>query len=73
MTEREDIPVTSVERTITDTLISTRRTEFARQAIADARREGFLDKEQASRLRRALDRYTPRSDPRRREAPFNQS
>jgi len=58
MTEHEGIPVTSVERTITDTLATTQRTDLARQAIADARREGYLDKEQEARLRRALDRYS---------------
>ena len=54
LTEHEGIPVTSVERAITDTFATTHRTDLARQAIADARREGYLDKEQEARLRRAL-------------------
>lgn len=58
LTEHEGIPVTTVERTITDILATTHRTDFARQAIADARREGYLDREQEARLRRALALYT---------------
>jgi predicted transcriptional regulator of viral defense system len=58
LTEHEGVPVTTVERTITDVLTSTHRIDVARQAIADARREGFLDKEQEARLRRALTRYS---------------
>ena len=58
VTEHEGIPVTSVERTITDTLITTHRADLVRQAIADARREGYLDKEQEARLRRELGRYS---------------
>ncbi len=58
VTEHEGIPVTSVERTINDVLTDTHRTDFARQAIADARREGYLDKQQEARLRRALAQYS---------------
>jgi hypothetical protein len=47
-----------VERTITDTLITTKRADLARQAVADARREGYLDKDQEARLRRELVRYS---------------
>jgi predicted transcriptional regulator of viral defense system len=54
LTEHEGAPVTTVERTITDVLTSTHRSDLARQAIADARREGYLDKQQEARLRRAL-------------------
>lgn len=58
LTEHEGIPVTSVERTITDILASTHRTDLARQAIADARREGYLGKQQEARLRRVLNRHS---------------
>jgi predicted transcriptional regulator of viral defense system len=58
VTEHEGIAVTSVERTIADALITTHRADLARQAIADARREGYLDKDQEARLRRELVRYS---------------
>jgi predicted transcriptional regulator of viral defense system len=58
LTENEGVPVTTVERTITDVLTSTHRSDLARQAIADARREGYLDKQQEARLRRALTHYS---------------
>jgi predicted transcriptional regulator of viral defense system len=56
LTEHEGIPVTSAERTITDILATNQRTELVRQAITDARREGYLNAEQEARLRRALNR-----------------
>jgi predicted transcriptional regulator of viral defense system len=58
LTEHEGVPVTTVERSITDVLTSTHRIDLARQAIVDARREGFLDKQQQARVRRALTRYS---------------
>jgi predicted transcriptional regulator of viral defense system len=57
LTEHEGIPVTSVERTINDILTTTHRIDLARQALADARREGFLNQEQAARLRQVVNRY----------------
>ncbi len=57
LTEHEGMPVTSPERTITDVLTSTHRVELARQAITDARREGYLNSEQAVQLRRQVNRY----------------
>ena len=58
LTEHEGVPVTTVERTITDFLTSTHRNDLARQAIADARREGYLNTQQEARLRRALNRHS---------------
>lgn len=58
LTEHEGVPVTTVERSITDFLTSTHRIELARRAIADARREGYLDKQQQARLRKALTDYS---------------
>lgn len=55
--EHEGIPVTSVERTINDVLATTHRVNLARQAMAEARREGFLNQEQAARLRQVINRH----------------
>jgi predicted transcriptional regulator of viral defense system len=51
----EGIPVTTVERSILDTLAANQRTEMARQAIADALREGLLNAAQASKLRKRVN------------------
>jgi predicted transcriptional regulator of viral defense system len=58
LAEHEGIPVTSAERTIIDIIATNHRTDLARQAIADARREGYLDKRQEARLRRVLNRHS---------------
>jgi predicted transcriptional regulator of viral defense system len=57
LTEHEGMPVTSVERAVIDVLTTTHRIDLARQAIADARREGYLNSEQAGRLRQAVNRH----------------
>jgi predicted transcriptional regulator of viral defense system len=51
----EGMPVTTVERSIKDLLASTRRTDFARQAITDALRKGLLTPAQASGIRKRID------------------
>jgi predicted transcriptional regulator of viral defense system len=60
VSEHEGVPVTSPERAISDILIASRRVDFARQAITDARREGFLNSEQAARLRQQINRHITR-------------
>ena len=57
ITEQEGMPVTSPARTITDVLAATHRLDLAQQAITDARREGYLNAEQAARLRHPIHRY----------------
>lgn len=57
ITQHEAIPVTSPERTVIDALKATHRVDLARQAIADARREGFLNSEQTTRLRKQVNNY----------------
>ncbi len=52
----EGLPVTAVERSIMDVLSTSRRTEIARQAIAEALREGLLHADQAGTLRRQVNR-----------------
>jgi hypothetical protein len=51
------MPVTSPSRTIIDVLAATHRVDLVWQAITDARREGFLNSEQAARLRQQVNRY----------------
>jgi predicted transcriptional regulator of viral defense system len=58
LTEYEGMPVTSMERTILDILNTTHRIDFVRQAITDARRQGYVNSEQASRLRQIVSRYS---------------
>lgn len=51
----EGMPVTTVERSILDTLAANQRTEMARQTIADALREGLLTAAEASKLRKRVN------------------
>ena len=53
----EGLPVTSVTRTISDLLEAGARLDFIRQAIAEARKEGFLSSHDARQLRRNLPRH----------------
>jgi hypothetical protein len=57
VSKHEGMPVTSAERTIIDVLTASHRADFARQAIIDACGEGFLNSEQAARLRQQINRY----------------
>jgi predicted transcriptional regulator of viral defense system len=52
----EDLPVTTVSRTVRDILVTSGRTDIARQAIADARKEGHISKLEAIRLNRQAER-----------------
>jgi predicted transcriptional regulator of viral defense system len=51
----EGIPVTTIARTIEDLLNSGARLDLVRQAITDARREGFIGDAELRRLRRKVD------------------
>ena len=53
------MPVTTVERSILDVLAATHRSDFARQAITDALRKGLLDPDEASVLRKRINRSAP--------------
>jgi predicted transcriptional regulator of viral defense system len=57
ITTHEGMPVTTVERTIGDILVETGKVGLARQAIGDARREGYISAGKAKTLRRLVDRY----------------
>ncbi len=53
----EGIPVTSISRTVHDLLSSGARIDLIRQAISDARREGFIEESEARQLRRKVDSH----------------
>ena len=55
ITMHEGIPVTTLARTVSDLLNSSERIDLIRQAIADARREGFIGDSEARRLRRQVE------------------
>src|SRR5208337_1225365 len=48
VTAHEGLPVTSIEKTVVDVLTETGRLELVRQAITDARREGYISAAEAS-------------------------
>ncbi|MBL8233366.1 MAG: type IV toxin-antitoxin system AbiEi family antitoxin domain-containing protein [Bryobacterales bacterium] len=53
----EGLPVTSVSRTVADLLASGGRMDLVKQAISDARREGFISSAEAQRLRRRVQSH----------------
>ena len=53
----EGIPLTSVARTVRDLLLAGGRADLIRQAIREARREGFVGDAEARRLRRMVERH----------------
>ena len=56
----EGLPVTTIPRTVDDLLEANSRTDLIRQAIGDARREGYLARNEARRLRDRVDRAVSR-------------
>ena len=57
VTAHEGLPVTSIEKTVVDVLTETGRLELVRQAIADARREGYISAAEANRLKRHVNKH----------------
>lgn len=57
VTVHEGLPVTTVARTVEDMLSSSGRVSLVKQAISGARREGYIDRAEAQRLRRRVARY----------------
>jgi predicted transcriptional regulator of viral defense system len=53
----EGLPLTKISRTVTDLLKSGGRLDLVRQAISDARREGFIGEAEAKRLRRQVQEH----------------
>jgi predicted transcriptional regulator of viral defense system len=56
----EGLPTTTVARTIDDILESGGRVDIAKQAISEARKEGFISSPEAQRLRGRLQQYLNR-------------
>jgi predicted transcriptional regulator of viral defense system len=54
---QEGLPVTTIERTITDLLQSGGRTDLLKQAISDARREGYVSDAGATKFRRRIESH----------------
>lgn len=61
ITTYEGVPVTTIERTIQD-VIDIGQTDFAAQAIRDARRQRYIDRNAAARLTNYLGRHSRRAD-----------
>ena len=55
MTIHEGMPITTIARTVADLLNSGGRIDVIRQAISDARREGFIGDAEARQLRRRVE------------------
>lgn len=54
---QEGIPLTTISKTVTDLLRSGGRIDLVRQAISDARREGFIGDAEARQLRRRVEAH----------------
>lgn len=54
---QEGIPITTIQRTIADLLHSGGRTDLLKQALSDARREGYITQATATRLRRQIESH----------------
>jgi predicted transcriptional regulator of viral defense system len=57
LTIHEGIPVTTIARTVADLLHSGGRIDLVRQAVSDARREGFISDAEAGQLRRIINAH----------------
>ena len=57
VTTHEGLPVTTVAKTVTDVMATTGRLGLARQAIKDARKEGYISAAELQQLTRKLNHY----------------
>jgi hypothetical protein len=53
----EGLPVTTVAKSVLDVMNATGRLGIARQAIKDARKEGYISAAELNRLTRQLNQY----------------
>jgi hypothetical protein len=53
----EGLPLTSIAKTVSDILASTGRTSLAHQVVVDARKEGYISKIEADRLKRSVNQF----------------
>jgi predicted transcriptional regulator of viral defense system len=54
---QEGLPVTTIQRTVTDLLQSGGRIDLLKQAISDARREGYINDASATKIRRRIESH----------------
>jgi predicted transcriptional regulator of viral defense system len=57
VTTHEGLPVTTVAKSVMDVMETTGRLGLARQALKDARKEGYISAAELQRLNRQLSRY----------------
>lgn len=57
VTTHEDLPVTTVAKSVMDMMATTGRVGLARQAIKDARKEGYINAAELQRLTRQLNQH----------------
>lgn len=57
VTTHEGLPVTTVAKSVLDVVNATGRLGLARQAVKDARREGYISTAEANRLTRQLNQH----------------
>jgi predicted transcriptional regulator of viral defense system len=57
ITVHDGIPLTTIGKTVADLLSAGSRIDLVRQAISDARREGFIQDAEARQLRRKVELY----------------
>jgi predicted transcriptional regulator of viral defense system len=69
VTVQEGLPITTVGRTVDDILASTGQVGIVRQAVLDARREGYIDSAEAQRLKRRINKYVHSSVPKNGDTP----
>jgi predicted transcriptional regulator of viral defense system len=58
VTTHEGLPVTTVPKSVTDVIETTGRLSLARQALKDARKEGYISAAELQRLRRQLSQHS---------------
>jgi predicted transcriptional regulator of viral defense system len=57
ITVHEGLPLTTISKTVTDLLSAGGRIDLLRQAISDARREGYIGVAEAGQLRRRIESH----------------
>lgn len=57
ITVHEGLPLTTISKTVTDLLASSGRIDLLRQAISDARREGYIGAAEAGQLRSRIESH----------------
>jgi len=57
ITIHEGMPLTTIARTVADLLKSGERIDLIRQAISDARREGFIEESEARQIKRRVEEH----------------